>query len=164
MGWQEVTQDQFAGSLRYPLFNMHRQKGMPCDAKEDDTFPAGRRTVWTERREWIAVTVETGGAVRYWISDKIEAVTVAEADERFVNGLHASARRVLAEKHEREMAAARAAGLTLDAWKDRQKLKAMQKRFDRHRLSREQFERDMLAGRGLYGNGAAPTHLSNKDA
>lgn len=167
MGWQEVTQDQFAGSLRYPLFNMHRQKGMPSDAAATDIFPAGRRTVWTERWEWIAVTVETDTGVRYWLSDKIEVLTAAEADARFDNGLHNAARKILAENQAREIAAAKAAGLTVEAWKAKRETKALRKRLDRHRRTREQFERDMLSGRAFMGTQETRQpiqHLSNKDA
>lgn len=167
MGWQEVTQDQFKGSLEYPLFNMHRQQGMPSDAKAYGIFPAGRRTVWTGKMfEWEAVMIETPEGRRYWLSDKIEVLSTTEASARFRQGLAAATIKVLDENHARELAAANAAGLSVEDWKDRRKIKAMRRLFAKHRRSTEQFQRDMLAAHasGLYGNGAAPTTVSNKDA
>jgi hypothetical protein len=167
MGWREVTQDQFQGSLRYPLFNMHRQQGMPHQAPAYGEFPAGLRTVWTGKGfEWEAVAIETPEGRRFWLSDKIEVLTVDEASARWNQSLAAATIKILEENHARELAAANAAGLTVEAWKDRRKLKAMRKLFAKHRRSTEQFQRDMLAAHasGLYGNSAAQTQLSNKDA
>jgi hypothetical protein len=167
MGWQEVTQDQFQGSLRYPLFNKDRRQGTPDQAEAHGVFPAGIRTVWMGKGfEWEAVAVETPEGRRFWLSDKIEVLTLAEADARWRKGLDDAAAKVLAEDRAREQAAARAAGLTVEAWKDRKKLRAEQKRFDAHRRSKEQFERDILAGRiiGSSEYGQPMHHLSNKDA
>lgn len=166
--WQEVTQDQFQGSLRYPLFNKNRWQGTPDRVEAEGVFPAGTRTVWMGKGyQWEAVAIETPEGRRFWLSDKIEVLTLAEADARWKKGLDDAAVKVLADDRAREQAAARAAGLTVEAWKDRKKLRAEQKRFDAHRRSREQFERDMLSGRAFGGTQETRRpiqHLSNKDA
>ncbi|AWJ88891.1 hypothetical protein Sp245p_03355 [Azospirillum baldaniorum] len=138
VGMVEVTEDQFRGSLKLPLFNGPRM-GQEWNAPERGEFPAGKRADWRNSMfgPAVATRIITPTGTRYWVHSSIPIRTVAEA-MAFLDASMDKARDIVLEMDRAaERKRAKAKGMTLEQYRSYVKAKEMEDRLARARKARE---------------------------
>lgn len=145
VGMVEVTEDQFRGSLKLPLFNGPTM-GPEWDAPARGEFPAGKRADWRNSMfgPAVATRIVTPTGTRYWVHSSIPIRTVAEAMAVLDANLDKARGIVLEQDRAAERRRAEAKGMTVEQYRSVKAAEEMERRLARARRAREDERREIF--------------------
>lgn len=145
VGMVEVTEDQFRGSLKLPLFNGPTM-GPEWDAPARGEFPAGKRADWRKTMfgQPVATRIVTPTGTRYWVHSSIPIRTVAAAMAYLDASMDKARDLVMEQDRAAERRRAERRGMTVEEYRSAKAAEEMERRFARARRDREDERREIF--------------------